>query len=58
MPDNGSDIVPESAVTGMYLTNAISATGHPATIAPAAASAVTAHHDNGRPWLCRQKCDR
>ncbi|MGH3222689.1 MAG: hypothetical protein ACRDPY_29005 [Streptosporangiaceae bacterium] len=53
MPDSGSDIVPPWAVTGVYLTNATSTAGHPATIAQAAASAATPHHDNGRPRLRR-----
>ena len=53
MPASGSDIVPELAVTGVYVTNATSTAGHPASIAAAAAVAVTARHGSGRPWLRR-----
>ena len=53
MPANESDIVPELAVTGVYVTDHASTAGHPASIAAAAASAVTARHDSGRPWLRR-----
>jgi hypothetical protein len=53
IPGNGSDIVPELAVSRVYVTGATSAAGHPASIAAAAASAAAARHDSGRPWLRR-----
>jgi len=50
MPPSGSEIVPEFAVIGVYVTNATSTAGHPARIAAAAVSAVIARHESGRPW--------
>ena len=50
MPASGSDMEPTFAETGVYRTNDTSTAGHPASIAAAAVTAVSARHDSGRPW--------